>query len=180
MKSLDTLNQQLDFFLSAPKDHAEITQLCIRPESLARVFPASIELSVERGAIGDKWEFGAWMSLPDGSPDPEVQVSILPKRIYDEICVLDDALHPGDTIIADIDTSAENLPIGTQLQIGTAIIEVGSVPNYGCAKWAQRYGDDALRFISKQAYHPYHLRGVLCKIVKDGVVTVGDTILKCD
>jgi hypothetical protein len=174
LKSIDELTEHKDYILSAPKDESSISLLCVRPEEGERVFPESVDFSVARGAIGDNWERGTWLTLDDGSPSPDVQVSILPKRIFDLVC--EGAIHPGDTVIADLDLSEKNLPIGQQLKLGEAIVEVGPEPNYGCDTWAHRYGNDALRFVAKKDHQPYRLRGVLCKIVKDGKVSVGDTI----
>ena len=73
MKSLDDLNQVEEHILSAPRNHGEISLLCIRPVEGQREFPTSLEFSTERGAIGDCWEHGTWLTTDDGSPSPKVQ-----------------------------------------------------------------------------------------------------------
>ena len=176
MKTLEQLNGEMEHILAAPSDSGPVALLCVRPEEGQRLFPATLELSVKRGAVGDNWEQGTWLSLKDGSPSPEVQVSILPKRIFDSICGGENGIHPGDTVIADLDLSENNLPVGQQLQLGTAIVQVSNVPNYGCSQWAERYGKDALRFVAQRDHRRHRLRGVLCRIVKDGFVSVGDSL----
>jgi MOSC domain-containing protein YiiM len=46
--------------------------------------------------------------------------------------------HPGDNIILDLEISHANLPTGTLLQVGTAVLRVSDQPNDGCAKWKVR------------------------------------------
>ncbi|MEM1143415.1 MAG: MOSC domain-containing protein [Pseudomonadota bacterium] len=176
MKTLDELNEQKPHLLAAPRSAGPVTCVCIRPEEGAREFPRQLELSVRRGAIGDNWERGTWLSLDDGSPSPDVQVSILPQRIYELICTVDGAIHPGDTVIADINLGEDNISVGQRLQVGTAVVQVSNVPNYGCDQWAHRYGRDALRFVAHKENRRYRLRGVLCRIVQDGSVAVGDSV----
>ena len=138
-----------------------------------------LDLTVGEGIRGERWTKKPWLTLPDGSPDPRIQVSILPKRIMD-LCWRDRATtpHPGDTMIVDMDLGHENLPVGTRLQAGSAVLEVSDKFNTGCTKWRDRYGQDSLRWINRKENRPHRLRGILCKIVQDGPVRVGDQLAK--
>ncbi|WPZ28379.1 hypothetical protein T8A63_12070 [Sulfitobacter sp. OXR-159] len=165
--------------LSAPKDGAVIEQLCFRSDYGLRDHPDHLDLTVGEGIRGERWTKKPSLTLPDGSPDPRIQVSILPKRIMD-LCWRDRANtpHPGDTMIVDMDLGHENLPVGTRLQAGSAVLLVSDKFNTGCTKWRDRYGQDSLRWINRKENRPHRLRGILCKIVQDGTVRVGDQLAK--
>lgn len=169
----------LDHIKAAPKNSATIEQLCFRPDYAMREFPETLELTVEGGIKGERWSHSPWLKLADGSPDPRIQVSILSKRVMD-LCWRDrdGTPHPGDPIVVDMDLSVENMPVGTRLKTGTAVIEVSDKFNTACAKWQQRNGDESLRWINMAEHRPYRLRGVLCRIVQDGVVRVSDQLTK--
>lgn len=175
----DECERALAHILAAPKDKALIEQVCFRPDFGAREFPQTLELTVEHGIVGERWCRDPWLRLPDGSPDPRIQVSILSKRVMD-LCWRnrDQTVHPGDPIVVDMDLGMENLPIGSKLQAGTAVLEVSDMFNTACAKWQQRYGGDSLRWINFPRHRPLRLRGILCKIVRDGRVSKGDLLTK--
>lgn len=165
--------------LAAPKDRAEVVQLCFRPGYNLREFPARLALTRAGGVPGERWATAPWLKLADGSGDPRIQVSILPKRVLDLVWRAGDATpHPGDTIIADLDTSEANLPEGTLLQCGSAVLRVSSVFNEGCVKWKARYGQDAKDWITAPGHPPLRLRGVLCAVERDGAVALGDVLHK--
>ena len=163
--------------LSAPKDDAAIDTLCTRPALSERCFPDRIHVSVDRGIEGERWLHDPWLRLDTGQPDPRIQMSILPLRVANLCCnMAKDGFHPGDTIIADLDMSEANLPAGTRLQIGSAVVEVSDLFNTACVKWKKRYGVDSVKWINHAAHRPYRLRGVLCSIVKTGDISASDRI----
>ncbi len=172
---LSQFNAALPNVILAPKTDAVIDCLCLRPDRGTRAFPDHLTLSQSHGVIGDRWLTTAWLTLPDGRPDPRVQISILPQRVLDLVWQdRENIVHPGDQIVADLDMSEENLPIGTLIRVGSAVLRVSDEPNYGCVKWKVRYGADALKWVES---HPkLRLRGVLCSIEQDGVVTLQDRL----
>ncbi len=164
----------------APKDDVPIDTLCFRPGYGAREFPAQIEVTRFGGITGERWLKAPWLKLPDGSPDPAIQVSILGRRVHDAVRFdSQNMLHPGDTIIADLDCSEANMPRGTLLKIGGAVLRVSGVFNTACVKWKARYGAEAFEWINEPEYRPLRLRGLLCSIHQDGVISKEDRILKC-
>ena len=169
----------LDYILDAPSNGAKIEQLCFRPDSGLRAFPDALDMTVNHGIIGERWITNPWLTLPNGKPDPRIQVSILSQRVMD-LCWRDRAntVHPGDPIVVDMNLSAANLPVGTRLSAGSAILEVSDKFNTACIKWSDRYGNDSLRWINKRENRDFRLRGILCKIVRDGTVKVGDQLIK--
>ena len=173
------LRTALDHVRAAPTDNAPIASLCRRPGFGQREFLTELPLTVDQGIPGDRWLSAPWMKLPDGSPDPRIQVSILPTRVLDAVWLDRDAQpHPGDPIVADLDCSYGNLPIGSHLQAGTAVLEVSDVFNDACVKWKARYGNAAKDWITERENVHLRLRGLLCKIVQDGVLRQTDHLVK--
>ena len=165
------LTAALPDLMAAPKTDAAVTGLCLRPARNARSFPDRLTLTRAEGIPGERWLTEPWLTLPDGSPDPRIQVSILPLRVLDLVWRDREATpHPGDPIVADLDCSAANLPEGTLVHAGTAVLRVSAIFNEGCVKWKARYGADARAFIDTQGHPPLRLRGILCSVERDGVV----------
>ncbi len=166
----------LPHVLDAPKA-GKVETLCFRPDYLQREYPETLEVTVEGGIKDERWLKAPWLTLEDGAPDPRIQVSILPQRVMD-LCWLDreGSPHPGDTIVTDMDLSEANLPVGTRLKVGTAVLEVSDKFNNGCIKWRDRYGAESLHWLNKKEHRPMRLRGVLCKIVQDGELRLGAPI----
>lgn len=151
----------------------------IRPETDARTSLQQCELSAELGVHGDNWALGCWMSLPDGRPHPDVQVAIMNARTIALVAV-DEARWPlaGDNLFVDLDLSEANLPPGTRLRVGSALLEITAVPHTGCKKFAARFGVDATRFVNSREGKRLHLRGIYAKIVQGGTTAVGDVVEK--
>ncbi len=163
----------------APKDNAPISMLCRRPGFGQREFVNELTMTVAHGIPGERWTTSPWMKLEDGSPDPRIQVSILPLRVMESVWLdRDTQPHPGDPIIADLDCSYSNLPVGSRLKAGTAVLEVSDVFNDACVKWKARYGAAAKDWITDREHVHLRLRGLLCSIVQDGVVTLSDRLTK--
>ena len=177
MITAEALTAALPHVLAAPKDVTTVTQLCFRPARNQRSFPQSLQFTRAEGIPGDRWLSEPWLTLPDGAPDPSIQISILPLRVLDLVWQERDTIpHPGDTIIADLDCSEANLPENTLLRIGTALLRVSSVFNDACVKWKARYGQAAKDWITAPGHPPLRLRGILCAVVEDGEVSLGDRI----
>jgi len=74
--------------------------------------------------------------------------------------------------------SDENLPPGTRLTIGSAVIEVTAQPHNGCKKFDERFGLDAMRFVNSMLGKQFHLRGINAKVVHAGVIKTNDAVKK--
>ena len=177
----DTLDAAVAHILNAPKDRATITQLCIRPDYGKRKFVRRVHALRETGIAGCRFARAPWLQLPDGSGDPRIQVSILPQRVLDLVYNPNNpedaqTVHPGDTMVVDMDLSERNLPIGTLLQAGSCVLRVSDKFNDACVKWRHRYGQDALDWV--RATPEYRLRGVLCEIFVDGIIEDGAMLFK--
>lgn len=174
----EDLHRALPHVLAAPKDDAPIHTLCFRPGFGKRDFRDRLTLTADQGIPGERWMKHPWMKLEDGSPDPRIQVSILGIRVMQAVMTEPGMLHPGDPIVADMEFSHANMPVGTRLQLGTAVVEVSDVWNDACVKWKARYGTPALDWVRAPGHPELRLRGVLCRIVQDGEVTLTDRIRK--
>ena len=169
----------LEHISAAPKDGAVIEELCFRPSFSARAFPTEIDITKAHGIAGDRWRTHPWLKLSNGDPDPRIQVSILSKRVMD-LCWRDriNTPHPGDLLVVDMDLSEDNLPVWSILSAGNAKIEVSDQFNTACVKWRRRYGEDSFKWINLPENKRLRLRGVLCRVVQDGTIKVGDKLQK--
>jgi MOSC domain-containing protein YiiM len=84
----------------------------------------------------------------------------------------------GDQLYVDFDLSADNVPPGTRLALGAAIIEVTAEPHTGCSKFAARFGRDATRFVNSPAGRQLQLRGINARVVRAGQIRAGDIVSK--
>lgn len=175
----EELAAALPHVCAAPKEAGPVTMLCTRSGYNKRNFRDRLRLT-RAGGVEDDFEMSnPWLRLPDGRPDPRIQVSILPLRVLDLVWRDRTAvIHPGDTIIADLDTSTTNLPAGSLIRAGTAVLGVSDLWNEGCVKWKVRYGRPAHAWVSAPQHENLRLRGILCSIEEDGEVAVGDTVAR--
>jgi hypothetical protein len=177
--SLEKLREGLAEIRQSPKDGGPLQAIVIRPETDARVSLQRCEFSPELGVHGDNWARGCWMSLPDGRPHPDVQVTIMNARTIALIAQEEARWQlAGDNLLVDLDLSADNLPPGTRLSVGSVVLEITEVPHKGCKKFAGRFGVDATRFVNSRDGLRMHLRGIYARIVKPGLVAVGDAVKK--
>lgn len=165
--------------LAAPKDNGKIEGIVVRPASEQRQEVDSIGISLAGGLKGDHWAKGCWMETEDGQPHPDVQICIMSSRCISLIAQDRANWAPaGDNLFVDMDLTPTNLPAGTRLSAGSAVIEITDTPHKGCAKFIQRYGRDACVFVNMAEGDTYKLRGIYARVVTDGRLSVGDTLTK--
>jgi hypothetical protein len=177
--SAAALDAGLDQIRAAPRDVGRVELVVRRPATDEREVLAEGTLDRHEGLVGDTWQARGSSRTPDGGPHPDMQLNIINARVSTLI-----ARHPsrralaGDQLHLDLDLSEENLPPGTRLEVGTALIEITDQPHRGCAKFAERYGRDALRFVNFEVGRQLRLRGANAKVVRPGVVRPGDVVRK--
>ncbi len=177
--NLDQLNEGLSEIRQSPKDDGVLKAIVFRPEENQRSSPTQCQLSPELGLAGDRWAKGCWLSLPDGSPHPEVQVTIMNVRSIALIAQQAGRWSlAGDNLYVDLDLSDENLPCGQRLSVGSVVLEVTERPHTGCSKFAQRFGKAAMKFVNSAEGIRLHLRGIYARIVQAGTVSIGDKVRK--
>ena len=76
--------------------------------------------------------------------------------------------------------SDENLPPGTRLAIGDAIIEVTAEPHTGCKKFVARFGLEAMKFVNSGLGKKINLRGINAKVIQSGQIATDDLVRKVD
>lgn len=177
--SLAELEARLDFIRSAPKEQGRIELIVRRGKPGERELLEEAMLDLEQGLVGDTWRVRGSGSTADGSAHPELQLTLANARSMATLAPQREHWPmAGDQFYVDFDLSAANLPPGSQLALGAAIIEVTPYPHNGCSKFAARFGKDALRFVNSPVGKELHLRGVNARVVQGGMVKVGDLIRK--
>lgn len=176
----EQLEAGLDHILSSPQDSGELRLIVTRPAVDERQALDSGQLDTEQGLVGDNWRERGSRHMPDGVADPEMQLNIMNVRVAALVAADDDTRIPlaGDQLYVDLDLSDENLPPGTRLAIGDAIIEVTEPPHTGCRKFAARFGKDAVVFVNSGRGKSLNFRGINAKVVRSGPVRVGDAVTK--
>jgi len=163
----------------SPQNNGLLEAIVIRPGSEERLRLQQCRLSPEGGTEGDAWARGCWLKLPDGSPHPDVQICIMNSRMINLVA---GAKHrwelAGDNLFVDLDLSRENLQTGQLLSIGECVIEITEQSHNGCAKFSQRFGPSALKFVNSPTGKELRLRGIYAKVIKAGEVRVGNLIIK--
>jgi hypothetical protein len=176
-RSLADLTDGLDHIRQSPRDDGRVCLIVRRPEVDAREVLGQAILDTEMGLIGDNWCVKASSATPNGEPDWRGQVTVTNWRGMLHIAGSEDRVQwAGDQLYVDLDISYENLPAGTRLSIGTAVLEITDKPHRGCAKFKHRFGSDALRFVNTGEGMLLRLRGMNTRIVQSGVVRLGDPI----
>jgi hypothetical protein len=165
--------------LASPSDAATVELIVRRPARNQREVVREAQLDPVEGLVGDGWRARGSSSRPDGSADPLCQLTLMSTRVLAAI-EPDRSRWPlaGDQLYADLDLSADNLPPGTRLRLGDALVEVTGRPHTGCDKFASRFGLDALRWISTPAGKAARMRGIYVRVLEGGTVRIGDAVCK--
>ncbi len=163
----------------SPNDDGVLELIVRRPAVNQREVLEIGELDLAAGLVGDTWSMRRSSRTADGTPHPDMQLNIINSRVIDLIAQHQDRWPlAGDQLYIDMDLSKENLPGGTQLAIGTAVLEVSPLPHTGCQKFVARFGMDAMKFVNSLIGKQLCLRGINARIIKGGVIRVGDTARK--
>jgi MOSC domain-containing protein YiiM len=152
--------------------HLGTVELVVRrPATDERETLDEARLDTADGLVGDDWS--------NRGADPERQVTLMNARVVAVLAASRD-LWPiaGDQLYVDLDLSAENLPPGTRLEVGGAVLEVTAAPHRGCKKFAARFGLDALRWVNSPEGYALNLRGINARVVSSGTVRPGDLVRK--
>jgi hypothetical protein len=181
MKQLTTaeLEAGLAAVRQSPKDSGVLEMIVRRPRVGEREVLDEAELAVVDGLVGDTWKLRTSKRTSDGSPHPEMQLNIMNSRVATLVAQQRDRWAlAGDQLFVELDLSAENVPAGTRLAIGSAIVEVTAEPHTGCAKFVERFGLDATKFVNSPIGRQLNLRGINAKVVRPGTIRVGDVVRK--
>ena len=178
-RTLLELDAGLEEIRRSPKDDGVLHLIVRRPAVDERESIETGQLDTLDGLVGDGWRARGSKGMADGSADPEAQVTIMNSRLATLIAGSPQAASvAGDQLYVDLDLSESELPAGTRLTLGGAVLEVSSKPHTGCAKFSARFGPDTLRFISTADGRAMRLRGMNVRVVQSGAIRVGDRIGK--
>jgi hypothetical protein len=173
------LEAGLDEIRRSPVDGGRVDLIVRRPEVDAREVLTEGWLDPAEGLVGDSWRSRPSGRTPDRSPNPDLQVTVMNSRVAALLAGQADRWQlAGDQLYVDLDLSQVNLPAGTRLALGSAVIQLSRQPHSGCAKFAERFGLDALRFVNSPDGRLLRLRGLNARVVVAGAVRVGDAVRK--
>jgi len=176
----EELEAGLGEILRAPAAEGTVELIVRRPAVDERDLVEEAELDLEQGLVGDNWQARGSKSTSDGSSNRDAQLTLASARAVDLVAAGDRERWAlaGDQFYVDFDISEANLPAGTRLALGTAVIEVTELPHTGCVKFSARFGNAAHRFVNTKEHRHLRLRGLNAKVVEPGTVRSGDPIRK--
>ena len=159
----------------SPRDVGVLQLIVRRPEANEREVLEEGRLDVAEGLVGDAWS----RSRSPSGPHPDMQLNLMNARAIALVAQSKDRWPlAGDQLFVDLDLSADNLPPGTRLALGSAVVEITAEPHTGCGKFASRFGRDAVKFVDSPVGTELRLRGVNAKVVHPGLIRTGDLIRK--
>ena len=177
--TIEELEAGLDGIRLAPSDNGVLHLIVRRPDTGVREVIAEGQLDCIEGLVGDSWIARERSRTPDGTRSREAQLTVMNSRLI--ALVAQDRNRwqlAGDQLFIDLDLSTGNVPPGTQLALGSAVIEVTAQPHANCQKFAACFGLDAMKWVDSAPGRRLQLRGINAKVVRPGVIRVGDAVRK--
>jgi MOSC domain len=176
----EELEGGLDAIRQAPRVEGVLDLIVRRPQVGAREVLQEGELHPDHGLVGDSWKLRR-SRTPDGLPNPDMQVNVMSSRAAALVAREKERWAlAGDQLFVDLDLSGSNVPPGTRLAIGSAVLEVSEEPHTGCGKFLSRFGVDAQQFVNSTVGRELGLRGIHARVIQAGTIRVGDIVRKLD
>lgn len=164
------LAARLDALPPAPKDEGTLDRMVARTADFGRVVHERGVLTVAGGMPGDRF-------VHQTKYGPEAQLATM-RTDFARVVANGQPLElHGDNLFLSLDLSSDNLPTGSRLRVGEALLEVTPKAHNGCKKWAQRFGLAPMRLNMAAHFRPRHLRGIYLRVIEDGACAVGDRVV---
>jgi hypothetical protein len=177
--TMSELEAGLGEIARSPKDNGMLEMIVRRPQVGEREILQEGQLDLIDGLVGDSWKSRSSRRTADGTPLADMQLNLMNSRVVALVSQDKSRWHlAGDQLFVDFDLTEANVPAGTKLAIGSAVIEVTAQPHTGCSKFVERFGVDAMKFVNSAERQDLHLRGINARVVRPGVLRVGDSITK--
>jgi MOSC domain-containing protein YiiM len=170
MRTFDELETAWTTADPPPRDVGTVRALCLRTGDGHHDTPPSVEATPADGLAGDRW------AARDPGTDPHGATAVTLMNATAAMLVADGKPidTAGDNVYVDLDIGVDNLPPGTRLAIGSAVLRVSEEPHTGCTRFRDRFGLDALRWVSTPEGRARRLRGMNCSVEQAGTIRVGD------
>ena len=175
------LDARLDWIRAAPAQDGVVRLIVRRPAEDERELLERGSLDTATGLVGDSWVARPSAESEDGGPASDAQVTVMNARAAATVADGEDRERwalAGDQLYVDLDISHANLPAGTRLAIGGAVLEITELPHNGCGKFSKRFGVDAMKFVNSPEGRALRLRGANARVVESGEIAAGDPIRK--
>lgn len=169
-RTLEQLQAAFAGFQPPPADSGRLVLIVCRHAPDIHQAMERVWLTPAEGVPGDEWNRRPPCRI-DG------QLAVIRRDVAELVAFGQPLTTSGDNLVVDLDISAGNLPVGTRLRVGSAIVEVTPKLHNGCQKFARRFGEDALRFVQTPATRHHNLRGIYWRVVSAGEASVGSEIL---
>lgn len=172
-RAMSELETGLDEICRSPRNEGRLEMIVRRPLKGQREVLEEGQLTLDEGLAGDCWK--------SHDPHHDMQINIMNSRAIALVAGSKDRWPlAGDQLYIDLDLSEANLPPGTTLQLGSALVEITTTPHTGCVKFAARFGADAVKFVNSFRGKELHLRGLNARVVKPGAIRKGDVVRKIE
>lgn len=177
--SFDALTAGWTQLEPSPKEGGTVEMIIRRPGIDLREELQAAQFNTSEGLQGDNWLTRGSSSTADGSADPQAQITLMNSRVI-QLITADKSrwAEAGDQLFVDFDLSMDNLPPGSQIQLGEVIMEISQKPHTGCAKFARRFGAPARKWVMTDAGKHARLRGVNARVIQGGTIRAHDKITK--
>jgi MOSC domain-containing protein YiiM len=173
----EELEKALEWVCQSPRTNGRLEMIVARPDAGLRQVQERGELDVDKGLVGDNWRQRGSRHTANGQALLDAQITLMNARVAQSVAGERERWAlAGDQLYVDLDISAANLPPGQRLAIGSAVLEITPQPHTGCAKFTERFGHDAIRWVNTPDGRQLRLRGVYARVVQPGVIEVGDTV----
>jgi len=177
--SMKELEAGMEHIRQAPKDNGVLKMIVRRPKQDEREVIREGQLDLSEGLMGDNWKVRGSKHTADHSANLNAQITIMNARAIALVAQDEERWAlAGDQLYVDLSLSDDNLPPGTRLAIGSAILEVSAQPHTGCSKFSARFGVDAMKFVNSKEGKHLHLRGINTQVIRGGIIHVGDRVRK--